>query len=262
VLIQDITVERMLEEKQEQLERSAFWTELAAAMSHEIRNPLVAIKTFSQLLPERYEEADFRAEFSQTVTSEVDRLNGIIDQINDFAHPHDLEFKQLDIRQAVKNGLDEALRSNASGGIWVDTAIDEELPAIEGDIDALADCFMHLIQNAMEALADHDGPRITLTAKEFQDGDMPSGVAISIQDNGGGIPQEIRGKVFSPFCTTKARGMGLGLPIVKRTIVDHGGRVHIESTGKGTCVTILLPGNYHGEKNEKHSDRRRRAGKP
>ena len=260
-LVQDLTVERMLEAKEEQLERAAFWTELAAAMSHEIRNPLVAIKTFAQLLPERYQDDDFRSEFSSTVNAEVDRLNGIIDQISRFAHPRALELKQLSISHAIKRGLDMALQTSASEGIWVDTSIDEDLPSIDGDETALAECVAHLIANAMEALAGRDNPKIVLAAREFRDGDMPQGIAVSVKDNGPGIRQDIRSKVFSPFCTTKARGMGLGLPIVKRTVVDHGGRIQIECTGQGTCVTVLLPSKPQKEKHETHTDRGRRSRK-
>ena len=240
-LIQDITVERMLEEKEEQLERAQFWTELAASMSHEIRNPLVAIKTFAQLLPERYEDSEFRDQFSKIVTNEVDRLNKIIDDINQFAHPRKLEFHPIDIRRPIKRGLDMALQGDAHSGMWVDTAIDEKLPQVSGDEKALAECFGHIIANAMEALARHANPRIVLSAKEYRDGEILSGVEISVQDNGRGIAPELKSKVFSPFCTTKARGMGLGLPIVKRTVIDHNGRVCVESSEKGTCVTIVLP---------------------
>lgn len=240
-LIQDITVERMLEEKEEQLERAQFWTELAASMSHEVRNPLVAIKTFAQLLPERYEDSEFRDQFSRIVSDEVDRLNKIIDDINQFAHPRKLEFHPIDIRQPIKRGLDMALQGDARSGLWVDTAIDGTLPQVSGDEKALAECFGHIITNAMEALTRHANPRIVLSAKEYRDGEILSGVAISVQDNGRGIAADLKNKVFSPFCTTKARGMGLGLPIVKRTVIDHNGRVGLESNEKGTCVTIVLP---------------------
>ena len=243
-LIQDVTIERMLEEKQEQIERTAFWTELAASMSHEVRNPLVAIKTFAQLLPERYDDQEFRKEFSKIVSDEVVRLEKIIEQINEFAHPRQLAFEPLDIREPIQKGLDSALQKHSEKGVWVDTAIAEELPPIVGDNAALAECFTHLIDNAIEALSSHDNPRIVLSAKPYQDGDVAAGVAISVQDNGGGIPAAIRNKVFSPFCTTKARGMGLGLPIVKRTIVDHDGRVCLESGDKGTCITIVLPADH------------------
>jgi C4-dicarboxylate-specific signal transduction histidine kinase len=133
------------------------------------------------------------------------------------------------------------LQGDARSGMGVDTAIDGTLPLVSGDEKALTECFGHIIANAMEALARHANPHIVLSAKEYKDGEILSGVAISVQDNGRGIAADLKGKVFSPFCTTKARGMGLGLPIVKRTVIDHNGRVCVESSEKGTCVTIVLP---------------------
>ena len=240
-LIQDITVEQMLEEKEDQLERAQFWTELAASMSHEVKNPLVAIRTFAQLLPERYEDSEFRNQFSRIVTDEVDRLNKIVDDINRFAHPRTLEFHPLDIRHPIQRSLDAALKGDARNGLWIDTAIDGKFPLVSGDEKALAECFGHILTNAMEALVRNPNPRIVLSAKEYRDGEIGSGVAISIRDNGRGISTDLKNKVFSPFCTTKARGMGLGLPIVKRTVIDHNGRISLESNEKGTCVTIILP---------------------
>ena len=79
---------------------------------------------------------------------------------------------------------------------------------------------------------------------------------ITIKDNGHGIPQSIADKIFSPFCTTKARGMGLGLPIVQRTVLDHNGHVHVESDGKsGTSVSIVLPSMEESPVHEAHSHR-------
>lgn len=240
-MIQDITAQRALQEKQEQIERAAFWNELAASMSHEIRNPLVAIKTFAQLLPERYNDEDFRADFSKLVSHEVDRLNSIIDQINDFAHPPELTFGALDIRQPLKHSIDQVLPPGKRNGVRISARLDEDLPPVWGDERALADCFGHLLRNSMEALAHRKDAQIDLTAARLPNGGSGKGVAITIRDNGNGIPAEIRDKVFSPFCTTKARGMGLGLPIVKRTVVDHNGRVQIDTGEQGTAVTVTLP---------------------
>lgn len=247
-MIQDITAQRALQDKQEQIERAAFWNELAASMSHEIRNPLVAIKTFAQLLPERYNDAEFRAEFSKLVSLEVDRLNSIIDQINDFAHPPELKFSALDIRQPIKKSIDTLLPPGKRNGIRISARLDEDLPLVWGDERALTDCFTHLLRNSLEALGHRKEGQIDLTAQRLMNGSNGKGVAITIRDNGNGIPSEIRDKVFSPFCTTKARGMGLGLPIVKRTVVDHNGRVQIETGEKGTAVVITLPVVGAGEK--------------
>ncbi len=246
-IIQDITAQRALQEKQEELERAAFWNELAASMSHEIRNPLVAIKTFAQLLPERYNDAEFRSEFSELVSSEVDRLNGIIDQINDFAHPPELKYCAFDIRGPLRRSADTVLPPEKRNGTLISLNLDDNLPPVWGDERALADCFTHLLRNSIEALGEHGKGKIELIATRPQNGDNNKGVAITVRDTGKGIPAEIRDKVFSPFCTTKARGMGLGLSIVKRTVVDHNGRVEINSNERGTAVTITLPAAGIGE---------------
>src|SRR5947208_15080439 len=107
-VIQDLTGQETLREKQALLDRATFWTDLAASMSHEIRNPLVAIKTFAQLLPERFDDADFRKEFNQIVVSEVDRLDRIITQINNFAHPPELVLKSIDVLSPAQKGVETA----------------------------------------------------------------------------------------------------------------------------------------------------------
>ena len=239
-MVQDITAQRALHEKQEQLDRAAFWNELAASMSHEIRNPLVAIKTFAQLLPERYNDPEFRTEFSGLVSKEVDRLNNIIDQINEFAHPPELQFQPIDIRRPLKKGLEAALPPGKRGSIRIAASIEDAIPHVWGDERALTDAFTHLIRNSLESTSQKKDAEIVVEASRLQQSD-DSGIAVTIRDNGHGIPKTLLDKVFSPFCTTKARGMGLGLPIVKRTVVDHNGRVQVDSNDKGTSVTIMLP---------------------
>src|SRR5207249_12010573 len=109
------------------------------------------------------------------------------------------------------------------------------------DETALTDAFDHLVANAAEALSGLEKPRITLSAKPVREGNQASAVVVTVRDNGKGISPELKDKIFSPFCTTKPRGMGLGLPIVKRTVFDHQGRVEVDSTSKGTEVSVLLP---------------------
>src|SRR6266571_538831 len=241
-VIQDLTVQETLREKQVLLDRATFWTDLAASMSHEIRNPLVAIKTFAQLLPERFGDADFRKEFNGIVVSEIDRLDKIITQINNFAHPPELVFKPIDVRKPVRKAIEIACdRFGPNGGLAVETSLSNELPKVLGDETALAEAFAHLVANAAEALSGRTKPRITLAAKPIREGKHASGVIVTVRDNGKGIAPDLKDKIFSPFCTTKPRGMGLGLPIVKRTVFDHHGRVEVDSTSKGTQVSVLLP---------------------
>jgi PAS domain S-box-containing protein len=241
-VIQDLTVQETLREKQALLDRATFWTDLAASMSHEIRNPLVAIKTFAQLLPERFDDADFRKQFNKIVVNEIDRLDKIITQINNFAHPPELVLKPIDVRSPVKKGVEIARsRYGINGKVELETSLPSNLPQVLGDETALAEAFAHLLVNAAEASADRSKPRITLSAKPVREGRHSAAVVVTVQDNGTGIAPEIKEKIFSPFCTTKPRGMGLGLPIVKRTVFDHHGRVEVDSTSKGTQVSVLLP---------------------
>jgi len=241
-VIQDLTVQETLREKELLLDRATFWTDLAASMSHEIRNPLVAIKTFAQLLPERFDDADFRKQFNKIVVNEIDRLDKIITQINNFAHPPELVLKPIDVRSPVKKGVEiSRSRYGINGKVELETSLPSNLPQVLGDETALAEAFAHLLANAAEASADRSKPRITLSAKPVREGRHSAAVVVTVQDNGTGIAPEIKEKIFSPFCTTKPRGMGLGLPIVKRTVFDHHGRVEVDSTSKGTQVSVLLP---------------------
>ena len=241
-IITDLTTQELSQEKQALVERATFWTDLAASMSHEIRNPLVAIKTFAQLLPERFEDADFRKEFNQIVVHEIDRLDKIITQINNFAHPAELVLKPIDVRSPVNKAIEIARsRFGVNGGVQVETSLPNDLPRVLGDETALAEAFAHLVANAAEALTDKPKARISLSAKPIRDSGGASSVIVTVRDNGHGISPELKDKIFSPFCTTKPRGMGLGLPIVKRTIFDHNGRVEIDSSPQGTEVNILLP---------------------
>lgn len=245
-VIQDMTGEENLREKQQLVERAQFWTDLAASMSHEVRNPLVAIKTFAQLLPERFDDADFRKDFNEIVVQEIDRLDKIITQINNFAHPSELVMKPIDVREPVKRAIDLARERLAKNGVAIDTALPPDLPKVIGDETALTEAFAHLVTNAAEAAGSQPKPRVTLAAKSLRQGEQESGVIVTVQDNGKGIPPDLREKVFSPFCTTKPRGMGLGLPIVKRTVFDHNGRVDIESDAHGTSVNVILPASTNG----------------
>jgi two-component system, NtrC family, sensor histidine kinase AtoS len=247
-VIHDLTAEENLRQKQDLVDRAAFWTDLAASMSHEIRNPLVAIKTFAQLLPERFDDPEFRKNFNQIVVQEIDRLDKIITQINAFAHPAELKMRPLDIRTSVKRGLELARsKFRVNGGVAVETELPANLPKILGDEGALAEAVAHLVANAAEAVTEQKKPKIILSAKPIHDGSRASAVLVTVQDNGHGIAPEMREKVFSPFCTTKARGMGLGLPIVKRTVFDHNGRVDIDTSTNGTAVSIALPATANGD---------------
>lgn len=244
--LQDTTDQKMLKEKQDRLDRATFWAELAASMSHEVRNPLVTIKTFAQLLPERYQDREFQTEFRELVSREVDRLNSIIDQINDFAHPPKLEFAPVDLRSCIDKAVAAVLPKDTPGSIRLRVSAPDSLPRISGDEIALTHAFGHILQNAVEALNGRDDREIEIILRLTVEAGMKTAVEVVFRDNGPGIPADQVEKVFSPFATSKPRGLGLGLPIVKRTVVDHNGTVRIQSDAQGTCVIVVLPAGNGG----------------
>jgi nitrogen-specific signal transduction histidine kinase len=236
-ILQDITDEAALAEKKDRLDRATFWAELAACMSHEVRNPLVAIKTFSQLLPERYADPEFRDEFKTLVIHEIDRLNEIVEQIHRFAHPAPLHPAPLNVAAC----LERVAAKVVPASIRFQLQAPESLPRPAGDEHALSETFAHLLTNAVEALAGRPKAAIAAGLREARDSRGQPCVELHIRDNGPGLAPDILEKLYSPFCTTKARGMGLGLPIARRTILDHGGELTIQGAAQGTQVVIRLP---------------------
>lgn len=241
MMLHDITGAKLLQEKAEQLERAAFWNELASSMSHEIRNPLVAIKTFAQLLPDRYEDADFRTDFSQQVTAEVDQLNRIIDKINEFANPPKPEYEPMDVHKPIEFAVTRIQSEFNHDNLKIHLSSDESKLLINGDSASLEDCFYHILKNAAENLDNRLGSRINVVVKGRSSQGGGGTVYIMITDNGTGIDPSLRDKVYSPFSTIKARGLGLGLPIAKRAIIDHNGQIEIETSDAGTTISITIP---------------------
>ncbi|MDK2857258.1 MAG: two-component system, NtrC family, sensor histidine kinase AtoS [Verrucomicrobiota bacterium] len=239
-VLNDLTEERILREKQNNLERARFWTDLAAAISHEVRNPLVAISTFSQLLPERYADEEFRTQFRDLTTQEVGRLNQMIDQLDEFANPPLLRFAPVKPSDLIETALYK-VRDDKNSTVDVTVEATADIPLINGDLNALSDSIARLLHNAFTAVEGVARPRIVFRIYPGEIGAGRPAVVIEVRDNGPGISPELREKVFSPFCTTKSRGVGLGLPIVRRTMIDHGGLVFIDSGETGTAVRLVLP---------------------
>lgn len=241
-VVQDTTDQKCMKEKQDRLDRATFWTELAASMSHEVRNPLVAIKTFAQLLPERYQDKEFQNEFKDLVSAEVERLNGIVDQIHNFANPPAITLTPISLRRCVDTACAGVFPPAAPQTIRVSISAPDDLPQILGDERALTEAFTHLLTNSKEALAGNPKGEITISLRLANGNtDGKRSILILFKDNGPGIAPELKDKLFSPFSTIKARGLGLGLPITRRTILDHQGDISVHSNEFGVLVTIRLP---------------------
>jgi len=217
------------------------WEQVAEGIAHQIRNPLVAIKTFAQLLPERYEDPDFRKEFGELVNREIERLNGLLNSIAALGRPLQLDRRPVDIHVLIKRGLNTALvRNNRTPLKKIEVQVPDHLPRVSADEGVLTEAFVQLFTNAIEAASQRETPQVRVSVQICPPPDTGL-IGIQIEDNGPGIPQDIQKFVFSPFCSTKAHRMGFGLWTARRAIRAHGGSIEIGSSRGGTRIFVKLP---------------------
>ena len=216
-------------------ERMVAAGQFATGMAHEIKNPLSAIKTFAQYLPEKYMDKDFREKFFRIVQDEIDRINTIVQELSDFAKPAPLELQIVHLSELVKDTLSLLSNHCLKQGVEVHTSFQENGFPIHADPQQLKQVLLNLLLNSLEAM--EKGGRLTVATTSSQDR-----VKLTITDTGAGIEPADQRYIWDPFFTTKERGTGLGLPIVKGVVERHGGHVNLSSMpGRGTTVDLFLP---------------------
>ena len=231
---QDETHLKILEKRLRQSEKMAAIGQLAAGIAHEIRNPLAGISGSIQLLQNDADSSEQNKKLMKIVIKEIDRLNNLITEFLDFARPEapmedQVKFKSLlmEVLQIVKNN-NQTDRS-------VDLLINcDETVTIKGNWDKLKQAFLNLIMNAFQAMEDVESPKLRINVKKES-----SSVCVSLKDNGIGMSEELKEKIFEPFHTTKQKGTGLGLAITHSIMESHGGHIQVESEkGKGSQFHI------------------------
>jgi len=216
---------------------------LTAGLAHEIRNPLVAIRTFTQLLPERYDDAEFREGFQGLALKEVDRICGLINDLLSFARPSKPNVAPENVNDAVDN-IARILESQAKEkNVEVIRRFGSDLPKVWIDREQMKQVFMNLILNAIQAMKDGGSIVIATSLSAKSDAELiREYVQIEVRDTGVGIPQENLEQIFDPFFTSKDEGSGLGLAVSHQIVQEHGGFVTVESTvGKGTSFFVHVP---------------------
>jgi len=216
---------------------------LTAGLAHEIRNPLVAIRTFTQLLPERYDDAEFREGFQGLALKEVDRICGLITDLLSFARPSRPNVAEENLNDVVES-IARILETEAKEkGVEITREFSANLPKAWIDREQMKQVFMNLILNAIQAMK--EGGSIYISTRPYfknEGGEPEQFVQVEIRDTGVGIPEENLDHIFDPFFTSKDEGSGLGLSISHQIVQEHGGYVTVESKiGAGTSFFINLP---------------------
>jgi nitrogen-specific signal transduction histidine kinase len=251
VVLTDITAIKRLELQIRRSDRLASLGTLSAGMAHEIKNPLVSIKTFAQLLPERYQDSDFRDTFSNLIGHEIDRIDSLVNQLLRFARPAKPVLRPMHVHEVLEKSLQLIGHRLYQKEIKLSRSWQADVDTIRADADQLEQVFLNFFLNAMDAMK-HGGTLSVATeihaATEWvaaisgTNGDSHEVLRVTVRDDGEGIRKEDIPHVFDPFFTTKDYGTGLGLSVVHGIIQEHGGQIEVESElRKGTSFHILLP---------------------
>jgi signal transduction histidine kinase len=218
---------------------------LASSIAHEIRNPLVSIKTFTQLAPRKFNDRDFLDKFQTIIPEEFERLENILNQLLNFGRPFQPEFHSINVEEVIDSILSLMNTELSKSNIEVIKLYSKDVPQIMADGEQLKQVFMNIVLNGIQAMPEGGNLRIiTSLGEEFVGSNTSDFVTIRFEDSGCGIPKENLKNLFKPFFTTKNEGTGLGLSISRTIIEEHNGHLKVESgVGKGTAFTIRLPLN-------------------
>ena len=219
--------------------------ELSASVAHEVRSPISAIQGFTELLEDEMDEDAPGREYTADIKNEIRILNSKITDFINFAKPMQIDPMPVDVTEVIDSALVSLEKEISNGDISVVANIGSEFPAIAGDFDQLRSLFVNLFRNSIQSMED-GGTLIINVTRDLED-ELGTSVEtdslkIEIQDTGCGMPPEFVERAFEPFFTTKGDGTGLGLPIVKKIVQVHNGRIELESSvDQGTTVRVFLP---------------------
>jgi PAS domain S-box-containing protein len=229
----DITEKKRTEEMLLKSEKLSVVGELAAGLAHEVRNPLTTVKGLVQIL--NHSTEDKKRLYTDIILKEIDRINFIVSEFMVLAKPHAVYFSKCNVIEILKNViyLLEA-EANLKSVVIQNELLNEDV-LLYGEKNQLAQVFLNLFKNAMEALP--NGGVIRISTKMSDDK-----IHIAFEDNGIGMTEEQVKRIGEPFYTTKETGTGLGLMVSYKIIENHKGTITVESTlNKGTAFTITLP---------------------
>ncbi len=224
-----------LKEQLSRAERLSSLGEMAAKISHEIRNPLGIIKSSTELLKKKMVAVDPSNTISDVIVEETDRLNNIITDFFNYAKPRNPNLTPCRVEEVIDKNLTFLSPQLDGQGYRIQTRYGNNLPEIVADTAMLYQAFLNILINAMQAMPDGGDVQIEVDSTD-------GSVQITFLDNGTGIPHDVLEKIWEPFFTTKDFGTGLGLGIVKNIVESHGGNIQMDNRPEGGAgVFIELP---------------------
>jgi two-component system nitrogen regulation sensor histidine kinase GlnL len=245
LVLHDLTLQRTLEAATRRADRLAALGTVTVGLAHEIRNPLGGIKGAAQLLRGALADPGL-VRATDVIVNEVDRLDGLIEQLREFSRPPQLQLEAVNIHRILNDVLALQRQAPVWGSVTLRTEFDPSLPAVRGDRAQLTQVFLNLIKNSLEALGGRgELAVVTQIDSRFhvrRGATRGRLLAVAIEDTGAGVPEVDQPHLFAPFFTTKPRGTGLGLAVCQRIITEHGGTIGYEPRrGGGARFRVTLP---------------------
>jgi PAS domain S-box-containing protein len=233
----DLSRVKELEREKRRAERLASIGALASGLAHEIKNPLVAIKTFAELLPERFTDEDFHGDFSKVVVREIERIDDLVARLRGLT-PTVHRLVPIDVLGPIRETLVLLKGQFEQGHVVVTTSFGPGLPLIAADANQLKQLFLNICVNAVEAMSAGGELGVKVGVRDASGSRI---VTVEFEDSGGGIPSDVLTKIFDPFVTTKERGSGLGLSICRGIADAHRAAIYARNSERGAVIAIEFP---------------------
>ncbi len=244
LFFRDLTRVEQLEERERLRDRLATLGEMAAAIAHEVKNPLASIEVMAGILRRQLRDRPEALETLADIIKEARMANAIVVEVLEFVRPLRLQVDRVVLDEIIKESITTAESKSRRGQTSIDIDIDPDVPDLLADGHQLRQLFTNLLTNAFEALCGEGGIRIRAHVEPGEDGPgepLPPQVVVEVRDNGPGISADDLERVFSPFFTTKPQGSGLGLAIVRKVVNAHDGRIDATSVPGRTAFKVALP---------------------
>jgi two-component system NtrC family sensor kinase len=242
LVCEDVTEKRRLQEQLIQSEKMSAMGQLIAGVAHDLNNPLASVVGFADFLSEAAEIPGALREPLQVIRQEAERAATIVHNLLSFARRQETRRERRPIQPLLESTVALLRNELLAHDVTVTVTVEPDTPDIELNANQIKQVFLNLLNNAVQALAGAGRPgQVRVHARPWLDG-----IAVSVRDDGPGMPPEIAGHVFEPFFTTKAEGQGtgLGLAICQGIVKEHGGRLTLETTpGGGATFSVELPGS-------------------